>query len=402
MNGLVNLHTLCDVQNAKLRTGIENVSMRKTYKYRLLGNKAILSNAGRWLELCRHLYNAGLEERISAYKHNKVSISCYTQIKELPELKVAFPEYNDVGSQVLQDVLERLDRAYKAFFRRVKNGKKAGFPRFKGKDRYDSFTLKRSGWKLDGKYLSIRNIGRFKLRLSRPIEGNIKTVTIHRESTGKWYTCFSCNKVPEKKLPESGKIIGLDVGIKSFLVDSESNRIENPQYLRQSEQLLRRRQRTLSRRVKSSHRRHKARILVAKAHEKVHNQRNDFLHKLANYYIKNYGIICIEDLNIRGMVRNHHLARSISDSSWGIFYGFCVYKAEEAGRQIIRIPRFEPSSKTCSICNVINQDLTLNDRQWVCQSCGMLHDRDYNAAKNILRVGQALQELTYESTQSVS
>ncbi len=370
--------------------------MKKTYRYRLLGNKATLAKAEGWLGLCRHLYNSALSERIYAYKGQRISISSYSQIRELPELKVAFPEYGDVGSQVLQDVIERLDRAYKAFFRRAKNGDgKAGFPRFKGSDRYDSFTLKQAGWRLDGRYLSIRNVGRFKLRLSRPIEGDIKTVTIRRESTGKWYACFSCGNVPEKRLPESGKVVGLDVGIKSFLVDSEGNKVDNPAYFRQSERLLRRRQRRLCLRVKGSHGRRKARVLVAKAHDKVHNQRLDFLHKVANSYIRNYGMLVFEDLNIKGMVRNHNLAKSISDSSWGTFYGLCAYKAEEAGRKLIRIPRFEPSSKTCSECGAINQELKLSDRQWVCKSCGTLHDRDYNAAKNIRRVGQTLRELTY-------
>jgi len=279
--------------------------MRKTFKYRLLDNRGSFGRADNWLNLCRNLYNCALEERITAYKQNRIVVSSYSQINELPELKVAFPEYRVVDAQVLQDVLERLDRAYKAFFRRVKNGEKAGFPRFKGKDRYDSFTLKQHSWKLDGRYLSIRNVGRFKLRLSRLIEGNIKTVTIRREATGKWYACFSCDKVPEIRLPYSDKAIGLDVGIKSFLVDSEGNRVDNPQYFRQSERLLRVRQRTLSRRVKGSNSRKDARLLVAKAHEKVKNQRNDFLHKLANHYIKNYGTICVEDLNIKGMVRNH-------------------------------------------------------------------------------------------------
>lgn len=344
-----------------------------------------------------------LEQHIAIYKQNRKYISCYSQINQLPELKAAFPEYREVDAQVLQEVIERLDKAYAGFFRRVKNGNgKAGFPRFKGKDRYDSFTLKKQGWKLDGKYLTIRKVGKFKLRLSRPIEGDIKTVTVRREATGKWYVCFSCDNVPERRLSESDKIIGIDVGIKSFLVDSEGNKVDNPAYFRQSEKLLRRRQRTLCRRVKGSHGRRKARILVAKAHEKVKNQRNDFLHKAANFYIKNYGTLVFEDLNIKGMVMNHNLAKSISDSSWGIFYGFCTYKAEEADRQIIRIPRFEPSSKACNECGAINQELKLGDRQWVCKSCGVLHDRDYNAAKNIRRVGQILQELTYENAQSVS
>lgn len=377
--------------------------MKKTFKYRLLGNTRTFAKAGRWLDLCRNLYNVGLEQRITAYKHNRVSVSCYSQISELPELKVAFPEYRDIDAQVLQGVMERLDKAYQGFFRRVKNGNgKVGFPRFKGRDRYDSFILKQNSWRLEGKYLSIRNIGRFKLRLSRLIQGDIKTVTIRREATGKWYVCFSCDNVPEKRLAKSDIPVGIDVGIRAFCMDSEGDKIDNPAYFRQSERILRRRQRMLCRRVRGSSRRYKARILVSKAHEKIKSQRNDFLHKLANQYIAKYGLIYVEDLNINGMVKNHHLSKSISDSAWGKFFELLNYKAAEAGRVVTRIPRFEPSSKTCSECGAINQDLTLNDRQWVCQSCGVLHDRDYNAAKNIRRVGQTLQEATYAVTQSVS
>ncbi len=377
--------------------------MRKTYKYRIYANREVLSKADNWLILCQRLYNAALEQRITIYNENKGSISCYSQMKQLPDLKAGFPEYMDVGSQVLQDVIERLDKAYKAFFRRVKSGNgKAGFPRFKSRDRYDSFTLKQCGWRLDCKYLSIRNIGRFKLRLSRQIVGDIKIVTIRREATGKWYVCFSCDNVPARVLEKSTNSIGIDVGIKSFLVDSEGNKVDSPAYFRQSEKLLRIRQRRLCRRVKGSNRRGKARLLVAKAHEKVTNQRNDFLNKVANQYISRYGTIFIEDLNIKGMVRNHHLSKSIADSSWGKFFEMLNWKAEEAAREVIKIPRFEPSSKTCSDCGAINKDLTLNDRQWVCQACGELHDRDYNAAKNINRVGQTLQEKTKEDALSVS
>lgn len=371
--------------------------MKKTFRYRLLGNKQTLAKADNWLMLCRRLYNAGLEQKITAYRQNKGRISCYDQMNQLPELKTEFPEYKEVGSQVLQNVLERLDSAYQGFFRRIRSGEKAGFPRFRGRDRYDSFTLKKTGWKLDGRYLTIRNIGRFKIRLSRSIEGDIKTVTIRKESE-KWYVCFSCADVPEKKLPQSDKTIGLDVGIKSFLVDSEGDIVDNPKYLRQSKTLLRVRQRTLSRRVKGSGGRKDARLLVAKAHKKVRNQRNDFLHKVANHYIANYGTINIEDLNIKSMVKNHRLAKSISDSSWNKFFELLNYKAEEAGREVVRIPRFEPTSKTCSQCGVINQELKLSDRQWVCKSCGALHDRDYNAAKNIRGVGQTLQEVTYSTS----
>ncbi len=401
-SGLVKTYTHCDAQNVRRHIGIKDVKMRKTYKYRLLANSQTFQKAETWLDLCRQLYNTALEQRIMIYHQDKSSISCYDQMKQLPELKEIFSEYQKVDAQVLQEVIQRLNRAYQAFFKRIKNGGKAGFPRFKSRDRYHSFSLKQNGWQLGARYLTITKVGRFKLRLSRPIEGEIKTVTIRRASTGKWYACFSCDKVLEQRLPESDRDIGLDVGIKSLLVDSEGNKVDNPQWFRQSERLLRVRQRTLCRRIKGSSGRRKARVLVAKSHEKVKNQRNDFLHKLANRYVRDYGTIYVEDLNIRGMVRNHHLAKSIGDAGWGTFIGLVEYKAAEAGRTLIRIPRFEPSSKVCSECGAINQELRLSDRQWVCKSCGVLHDRDYNAAKNICAVGQAAQEVTYAVAQSVS
>ena len=376
--------------------------MRKTYKCRVLGNQAAFAKADEWLTLCRRLYNAALEQRIMAYKGHGITLSYYTQIRDIPDLRSTFPEYAAIPSHTLRDPLRRVDLAYRAFFRRLKGNGKAGFPRFKGRDRYDSFTMQQSGWKLEDKYLTVKNVGRFKLRLSRPIEGVIKTVTMRRAATGKWYVCFSCDNVPERRLPETGKAVGLDLGITSFVVDSEGNKADNPQYHKEALAELRRKQRKLSRRVKGSNRRRKARAQVAQAHEKVSNQRRDFLHKLANHYVQNYDAICIEDLNVKGMVRNHHLARSILDSSWGIFVGLITYKAEEAGRDLVRIGRFDPSSKRCGACGAIHQDLRLSDRQWVCQSCGVLHDRDHNAAVNILRAGQALRALTCASGQSVA
>jgi len=376
--------------------------MRRTFKYRLLGNRQTFDNASNWLELCRQLYNAGLIERREAWKMQRVSVNSYSQMAQLPDVKKTNHEYSEVGSQVLQEVLDRLDKAYKAFFRRIKNGENAGFPRFKGKGRYDSFTLKNCGWKLDGRYLTIRNVGMFKIRLSREIQGDIKTVIVRKEATGKWYVCFSCDNVPEKKLAVSDKSIGLDVGIKSFLVDSNGKTVDNPAYHKKTLCDLRRKQRVLARRKKGGSNRNKARILVSKAHEKVKNQRRDFLQKLSTEYIRNYGLICVEDLNIKGLAKNHNLARSINDAGWATFISMLEYKAEEAGRRVVKISRFEPSSKTCSACGSINHNLKLSDRQWMCDRCGTLHDRDFNASKNICRVGQTLQEQTYAITQSVS
>jgi putative transposase len=242
------------------------------------------------------------------------------------------------------------------------------------------------------------------------MQGDIKTITIRRTPTSKWYACFSCDELPKKLLPKSDKVVGLDVGIKSFLVDSEGNPpIENPKYLKHALKELRVRQRKLARATKGSNRCKDTKLLLSKCHEKIANQRSDFHHKLANEYIKNYGLIVFEKLKIRNMVRNHHLARDISDCAWGQFFGFLDYKAEYAGRLIFKDnPR--NTSKMCHVCGAINKDLKLSDREWICKECGTVHDRDFNAAVNhknegikyLQRLGQSHQEVTYENAQCVS
>jgi len=373
--------------------------MRKTYLYKTKINKQTKANCEQWLELCRNIYNQSLDQRIKAYKEKGEAISTYKQMSQLPELRKSSAEFKSVGSQVLQDVIQRLDKAYKSFFQRVKQGKvKVGFPRFKSKNRYDSFTLKQSGWQLEGRSLHIKNVGRFKLFLSRPIEGNIKTVTVRKSSTDQWFISFSCDDVPAKEVPVSDKEIGIDVGIKHFLVDSQGNSVENPKYFRQSEKLLRRRQRSLCRKKKGSNRRKKARVLVAKAHEKITNQRKDFLHKVANQYINNFKTIYIEDLNIKGMVKNRHLSKSISDCSWGMFFDFLSYKAVDADRTVVKVPPHN-TSQICSTCGEkVRKSLSVRIHN--CPFCNTILDRDHNAALNILRLGQSHQTLTdrFQST----
>ena len=367
--------------------------MRKAYLYKAKINKETEANCNQWLEICRTLYNLVLEQRIGIYRQHKKSISLYEQMRQLPELKEAFPEFKIVGSQCLQEVLQRVDKAFQGFFQRLKQRKgKPGFPRFKGRNRYDSFTLKQAGWRLEGCYLYIKNVGRFKLFLSRPVEGDIKTVTIKRTSTDKWFAAICCSNVPVKEYPETTAEVGIDVGIKHFLVDSFGNKKENPKYFRHSEKLLRRRQRSLSRKKKGSRRRKKARILVAKAHEKVVNQRKDFLHKLANYYIEAFDTIYVENLNIRGMVRNRYLSKSIADSSWNMFFVLLSYKAEEAGRRVVKVPS-RNTSQICSGCGkVVPKSLSVRVHQ--CPFCNTVLDRDLNASINILRFGQNRQALT--------
>ena len=366
--------------------------MRRTFQYRIKMSKTSEIVCLQWLERCRILYNLALEQRIMIYKQSKKSISCYDQQNQLPEFKEAFPEFAKVGSQCLCDVLQRLDKAFHGFYRRCKQGK-AGFPRFKSFNQYDSFTLTQAGWKLEGRYLYITNIGRLRLFLSRPIEGKIKTITICRSSTGKWFAYFSCDEVPMKQFPETTKEIGIDVGIKSFLVDSEGNKVDNPLFLKKSLKVLRVKQRTLSRRIKGSNRRKDARIQVAKQYEKISNQRKDFLRKVANHYIQNYRIIFIEDLKINNMVRNRHLARSIQDSSWGMFFSLLNEKAESAGRQVIKVNP-NGTSQRCSQCGERVQK-SLAVRIHCCPFCGCVLDRDHNAAINIQSLGQSVYASTY-------
>ncbi len=354
--------------------------MQKTFKYRINASAATLQEAERWINLCRNLYNCALEERIEAYRLQRVSLSGYTQMLELPDIKVAFPEYKEVNSQVLQECVTRLDLAFKAFFRRCKHGENPGFPRFKGKNRYNSFTLKNTGWHLDGRYLWVHNVGRFKMRLSRPIQGDIKRVTISRTQSGKWYASFSCDNIDEVPLEPNDKVVGVDVGIHYFVADSEGQVVDNPKFLKQSEKQLRMRQRRLSRRKKGSKRRNKARILVAKAHEYVVNQRRDFQHKVVNEYIRRYGTICIENLIIKNMVKNPHLSKSISDASWSSFFEMLRYKAEYAGRVVIEVPPHN-SSQICSSCGQIVAK-SLSVRTHICPYCGCVLDRDVNAALN--------------------
>ncbi len=367
--------------------------MRRNFKYRANINKETETNAIDWIDKCRTIYNLALEQRILLYKQHKFSISCYSQGKELVELKKQFPGFKTVDAQCLENVLDRLDRGFKSFYRRIKiSNIKAGFPRFRSAERYDSFTLRQHGWKLNGRYLYIRNVGRFKLFLCRPVDGEIKKVTIKKDQTGKWFVTFSCDKVPEKTFSKTDKKIGIDVGIKSFLVDSDSNVIENPKYFRKSEKLLRRRQRKFARRKKDSSGRKEARLLVAKAHEKVTNQRKDFLHKVANNYIEKYNVIAVENLNIGGMVKNRHLSKSIADAGWGIFFDLLSYKAEEAGRIVIKVNP-NGTSQICSQCGE-KVPKKLSVRVHNCPHCGLILDRDENASRNILALGQSVQAST--------
>jgi len=373
--------------------------MRKTYKFKATANETTAQNAELWLYLSRQLYNSALEQRIVAYKRCGVTLSAYSQSNELPDLKAECPEFKQVGSQVLQDVVERVGKAFQGFFSRLKKvGVKAGFPRFRSRARYDSFTLKQAGWKLDGRHLKIKGVGTFKLFLSREIQGRIKTVTVRRDACGDWWVCFSCDEVPPRAYPEpQSEVVGIDVGLNAFCTDTEGEQIVNPKYYRKAQTDLRRRQRKVARRKKGSSRRKKAVKELARAHRRVKNLRLDFLHKTANHYIQKFKTICVEKLNIRNMVKNRHLSKSISDAGWGTFVELLLCKAAEAGREVIQVDP-KGTSQNCSGCGeTVKKSLAV--RRHCCPHCGLELDRDENAARNIAAkattgAGLALQALT--------
>lgn len=363
----------------------------RTYKYRLCPTKYQVQLLADTLESCRALYNCALEQRKLAYRQFGVSLNYYSQADELKEIKEYFPEYKQVHSQVLQDVLKRVDKAFQNFFHRLKSGKKPGYPRYKGYGWYDSFTYPQSGFSLSdnskgNQRLKLSKIGNIKVKLHRKIQGTVKTCTIKRELNN-WYVCFSCEGEPEI-LPKTGKSIGIDVGLEKFATLSDGMIIENPRYLRQSEAKLKREQRKLSRTKKGSNSRKKQKTKLAKMHLKIKNQRNDFLHKESYKLIDNYDVIVFEDLQVKNMIKNHHLAKSISDASWSKFIEYTSYKAESAGKEVILVnPR--NTSQICSGCGVIVKK-SLSVRVHKCPYCGLVLDRDINAAINILRAGTAL------------
>ena len=372
--------------------------IRKTYKFKAIVSEITAQHAEQWLQRCQQLYNAALEQRIVAYKRCGVTLSTYSQSNELPELKAEHPEFKQVGSQVLQDVIERVGKAFQGFFSRLRKiGIKVGFPRFRSRARYDSFTLKQAGWKLDGRYLKIKGIGTFKLFLSREIEGRIKTVTVRRDACGDWWVCFSCDQVPPRVYPEPrSEVVGIDVGLNAFCTDTEGQKIANPKYYRQAQVDLRRRQRKVARRKKGSHRRKKAVKELARAHRRVKNLRLDFLHKTANHYIEKFKTICVEKLNLRNMIKNKHLSKSISDAGWGTFVELLLCKAAEAGREVIQVDP-KGTSQNCSDCGeTVKKSLAVRIHH--CPHCGLELDRDENAARNIAvkatGAGLALQALT--------
>ena len=359
--------------------------MLKAFKYRLYPTKPQARDLERTLELCRQLYNAALQERREAYRKAGKTVGFYEQKRHLPEIRAELPEYKSLHSQVLQNVIERVDKAFQGFFRRVKRGENPGYPRFKGKRRYDSFTFPQAGTtgvKLQegGKRVLLYGLGSVKVKLHRPLEGKLKTATVKREGEH-WYIVFTCEVEP-RPLPPNDEVVGIDLGTNPhFLVTSEGERVEAPRYFQKAQAKLAAAQRSLARKKRGSRRREKARRRLARLHRKIANQRRDFHHKLARRLVNRYGTTVHEDLNILGWARSR-TAKGVLDAGWAQFLQTLAYKAEEAGRRVVGVdPRY--TSQDCPVCGH-REKRPLWIRVSTCPQCGTLLHRDVAAALNIL------------------
>ncbi len=379
---------------------------KQAYKFRLYPTRKQVQVLAWMLDRCRELYNAAVQERRDAYRMTGKSITYYDQANQLPEIKEIRGEYQDIHSQVLQDVLRKVDKSFKAFFARCKRGDTPGFPRYKGKGHFDSFTYPQVGFSLThDNRVCLSKIGSVKLKLHRQIRGTIKTCTIKREGDS-WFVVFAC-EVDHEPLEESYEAVGIDLGLLHFATLSDGSTIENPRYYRKAEKRLQRLQQALSRKKRGSTRRHKAVKQVAKAHRKVANQRKDFLHKASRQLVNTYGLIVFEELQPKNMSKRPQpkpdengkylpngaaakggLNKSIVDAGWAMFQQFCIYKAANAGRTVLFVnPSY--TSQRCSGCGTIcKKDLS---ERWHSCGCGTELDRDVNAALNILALGRRVQ-----------
>ena len=399
--------------------------MRKSFKYRLYPNKTTEKKLTEVLDRCRELYNACVQERRDAYtirvkQHpnyydpewrkqatKEHHISQYDQQNELPEMKEIREEYQEIGSHVLQNVCKRVEDVFAGFFDRIKGGKTPGYPRFKGKNRYESFSYPdKAGWKMQGARLTLTKIGTARVKLHRPMEGKIKTCTIKREGEH-WYVVFSCEVEASERLAYTDDAVGIDLGLLHFATLSTLDTRENPRIYRKTEKKLAKAQRSLAKKKRRSHRRARAVKRLARLHRKARNQRQDFLHKASRSLVDTFDTLVFEELapsNLsrrpkpkqdengkylpNGAAAKGGLNKSVADAGWSEFVGMCTYKAAYAGRTVLQVnPKY--TSQVCSGCGTVRKKAL--DERWHSCECGTELDRDHNAAINIKRLGRSQQ-----------
>lgn len=361
--------------------------MRKTFKYRIFPNKSQTTKLNQTLDGCRWLYNHLLEQRKNGWESEKKNFSHFDQCNIFRQLKKEQPFLKDIHSQVLQNIAVRIDLAFRAFFRRMKSGDKPGYPRFKGKFRYNSFTYPQSGFKLLKNVVRISKIGGIKIKIHRPIEGTIKTCTVKRTTTSKWFISFICDIEYTPIEQPINPTIGIDMGLEHFATFSNSETIDNPRFFRKEEQSLVKAQRKLSAQKKGSKTRARARKVVTRIHERIKWKRHNFAHQLSRKLVNRFNTICVEDLSINDMKKENFrcINKSIGDAAWRMFLECLKYKAEWAGTRCVQVnPAY--TSQTCSDCGTRHK-LKLSDRVFHCPCCDLLLNRDVNAALNILTLG---------------
>jgi putative transposase len=370
--------------------------MLKAYQYRLYPTKAQTTVLNRTFNLCRKVYNNTLALRRDSWDYDQKSLTYFDTLKEMTQWKKEYPKLNTVYSQVLQNCHLRVDLAFKAFFQRVKKGgDKAGYPRFKSFDRYDSITYPQAytqGHKVDiqNQTVTLPKLGKIKAVLHRPVIGTIKSMTIRRSCAGKWYISIIAEHEPEIHKHIGEEVTGIDLGLTTFAMLANGEKIENPRFFRHEEKELAKVQRRLSKEAKGTPERARRKLVVAKVHDRISNKRKNFIHQESRKLVNRFKLIVFEDLKIKNMQQNSQLSKSIADVSWGMMVQATMNKAEEAGSKVVLV---NPKNTTqlCSRCGQIVRK-ELSDRVHCCPFCGLTMDRDQNAAINILRLGlQSLQ-----------